>query len=66
MNGNARWLQWVLGILITISLGISSYAITKADRAVQKEDYRIDVQRIETELRCINVKLDRIIEYKQK
>jgi hypothetical protein len=65
-NGNgkatAEWIMWVLGILVLIFIGVSSYAVTKADNALPKEDYRIDQARVESALRCLNDKMDMVLQ----
>lgn len=61
MNGN-KWVQWVIGILITIALAFSGYAINRIDTKVDKEQYRCDIVRIEKSLEKIDEKMDRFLE----
>lgn len=62
-NGNgSSWLQWAIGILVLIAMAVSSYAVNKADNAVPKEDYRVDQARVESGIKCLNDKLDKVLE----
>ncbi len=69
MNGNFKWIMWILGVLITISAAVSGYAIARVDTVqqslrieyVQKSDYRADLGRIESALNCLNEKMDRVL-----
>ncbi len=61
MNNN-KWVQWIIGILITIALAVSAYAINRIDTKVDKEQYRCDIARIEKGIERIDEKLDRFLE----
>jgi uncharacterized membrane protein len=69
MNGNSKWIMWILGVLITISAAASGYAIARVDTVqnkmtdgyVMKSDYRADLGRIEASLQCLNEKMDRVL-----
>ena len=51
MNGNAKWVQWVLGILIMIAMAVSSYAVNKLDDKVGKDDFNCSVLSLQTDMR---------------
>ena len=53
MNGNAKWVQWILGILIMIAMAMSSYAVNKIDKKVDLEQYRQDIQEMKVQIQCI-------------
>jgi hypothetical protein len=70
MNGNTKWVMWILGILITIFGALSGYAVNRVDSVqqslrieyVQKVDYRADIGEMKESLKCINDKMDRILQ----
>jgi len=62
VKGTAEWVMWVLGVLVLIFIGVSSYAVTKADNAVPKDDYRVDQARVEKGLQCLNEKMDKVLD----
>jgi hypothetical protein len=57
MNGYAKWFQLVLGLLITIALAFSGYAVAQIDTLkivkLDKEQYKTDLSDIKTKIDCI-------------
>jgi len=63
-NGNGRtaqWIMWIIGLLVMIAMAVSGYAVNKADNAIQKDDYRIDQARLESSMKCLSDKLDKVL-----
>lgn len=69
-NSASKLVFWVLGILMTICGTISVYAVGKIDTVqtslrleyVQKADYRLELAEIKEGLKCINEKMDRVLQ----
>jgi len=69
VNGNIRWIMWILGVLITIAASVGGYAVARVDTVqkslqleyVQKIDYREDMSDLKRTLRDINNKMDRVL-----
>ena len=66
---DSKWIMWVLGVLIMIASTLSGYAIARIDtvqqnlteKYIQKTDYRIDMERIDSGIKSLNDKMDRIL-----
>jgi len=71
-----KWIMWIIGLLLLASTSVSAYSITRIDNMqsnftasqkylsenyVMKSDYRIDLNRLEESLKCVNEKLDRLL-----
>ena len=69
MNGNIKWIMWILGVLITIAASVGGYAVARVDglqktlqvEYVQKIDYREDMSDLKASLRSLNNKMDRVL-----
>ena len=69
MNGNIRWIMWILGVLITIAASVGGYAVARVDTVqktlqeeyVQKVDYRVAMSDLKDSLRSLNDKMDRVL-----
>ena len=72
-----KWIMWIIGLLLLASTSVSAYSITRIDNMqsnfttsqkylsenyVMKSDYRIDLNRLEESLKCVNEKLDRLLQ----
>jgi len=69
MDGNMRWIMWILGVLITIAASVGGYAVARVDSVqqtlqaeyVMKEDYRVDISDLKDALKSLNFKMDRVL-----
>ncbi len=69
MSTDAKWILWILGALMLVVSSLSGYSVARVDsvqqdlseKYVQKIDYRADLGRIETSLKCLNDKMDRVL-----
>ena len=69
MDGNMRWIMWILGVLITIAASVGGYAVARVDSVqqslqveyVQKVDYREDMGDLKDALKSLNFKMDRVL-----
>lgn len=68
-NGNRSWFQWVLGGFLVVSMAVAGYAVQKTDslasETIKKEQYYRDQDNTREQLRCINDKLDRLLELRK-
>jgi len=63
------WVMWIAAAVLTITASVSGYAIARVDTLqqrisveyVQKLDYRTDMGRIESALKSLNDKMDKVL-----
>jgi len=73
---NSKWIQWILGVLVTLSLALGGYVLGRLDKVaeavqnqhtltfekfVPRDDYDRDLERIERRLERLDEKLDRLL-----
>jgi peptidoglycan hydrolase CwlO-like protein len=63
-NGNgqtAKWIQWVLMVLIMIAMAVSGYAVNKADNAVCKTDFNMAIQALQGDMKEIRTDIKELL-----
>ena len=53
MNGNAKYVQWIIGMLVLIAMAVSGYAVNRLDDKANQSDVNCSLNRIETDIRTI-------------